>query len=213
MEAEQIIGPSGPEVPNSYTISLHPKDFERFAHFKVALQREVEKYLAKHARERGWQPVSSLRVQLTSDLSARQGRPSVLARMLDVADHEQGAAAAGDAPLERTRRQPRISSHAAVDGPGQAGGRAELVSETGERFFLGRPVVTIGRALENDVVIPDTRVSRFHAEIRRDADRYLLTDLGSTNGTEVGQRSIDRCGLRDGDAISLGGYRLTFRQH
>src|SRR5215210_5424929 len=58
MEEQQVIGPSGPEVPNSYTISLHPKDFERFARYQLALQRELQKYLARYARDRGWRPVS-----------------------------------------------------------------------------------------------------------------------------------------------------------
>jgi pSer/pThr/pTyr-binding forkhead associated (FHA) protein len=55
-------------------------------------------------------------------------------------------------------------------------------------------------------------VSRFHAEIRREAGRYRVRDLGSTNGTLVAEQPVDESELREGDTISLGGYPLTFRQ-
>src|SRR5919199_2643395 len=64
MEDQQVIGPDGPEVPNHYTISLHPDDFARFARFQVALQAEIANYLRRHAREHGWRPVSTVTVAL-----------------------------------------------------------------------------------------------------------------------------------------------------
>src|ERR671914_1284274 len=73
MEGQQFIGPSGPEVPNHYTISLHPGDFERFARFQVALQRELARYLEKYAAARGWRPVSDLVVMLEVDGAVRRG--------------------------------------------------------------------------------------------------------------------------------------------
>jgi hypothetical protein len=43
--------------------------------------------------------------------------------------------------------------------------------------------ITIGRTSNNDVVIPDTSVSRLHAYVRRDAGRWLVADAGSKNGS------------------------------
>jgi pSer/pThr/pTyr-binding forkhead associated (FHA) protein len=63
------------------------------------------------------------------------------------------------------------------------------------------------------VVIPDSRVSRFHAEIRRDGDRLVVYDLDSTNGTLVGGRPVQKHTLKDGDEISLGGYLAHIRVH
>ncbi len=51
-------------------------------------------------------------------------------------------------------------------------------------------VVRVGSADGNDLVIADGTVSRFHLELRRDAGRILATDLGSTNGTRIGNASF-----------------------
>ena len=210
MESEQFVGPTGPEVPNHYMIALHPKDFERFARFQVALQRELAGYLEKYARDRGWRPVSDIVVVLEVDGSVRRGRSRVVGQMLDTAAPAARGPSLVEQPIEATVRQPRVP----VPTPPQRSERstAVLVGPAGERFVLGRPVVRIGRALENDVVIADSRVSRFHAEIRRDAGRYVVRDLGSTNGTPVAEEPVDESELREGDTLSLGGYALTFRQ-
>lgn len=62
----------------------------------------------------------------------------------------------------------------------------------GHEFELEGDVVTIGRKAENDVALPlDLRVSRFHAQLTRNAaGQWELEDLDSTNGTFVGRRRI-----------------------
>jgi hypothetical protein len=212
MEEQQVIGPSGPEVPNSYTISLNPRDFEGFARFQVALQRELEKYLASYARDHGWRPVSEVRAELVADAAVSTGRLRVVARMIDVARNAQPPPPeASEVRLDQTvrlRRNPSVESAP----PAGAAVRASLVNEKGERFEIHHPVTRLGRALENDVVIPDARVSRFHAELRLEEGSFVLRDLGSTNGTWVADESIDEKRLRQGERISLGGFLLTFRE-
>jgi hypothetical protein len=209
MDEGQVVGPSGPEVPNNYTISLHPRDFERFARYQVALQGELQKYLVKYARDHGWRPIGDIAVALVVDSAVPPGRAQVLAQMLDAAGQVvEPSAKELDAPIEQTVRQQRVEApRRLADGVW-----GSLLNEDGEHFELVRPVVTIGRALENDVVIPDERVSRFHAEIRKESDRVVVADLGSTNGTWVAEETVDRRQLRHGESISLGGYRLKFRQ-
>lgn len=212
MEEQQIIGPSGPEVPNSYSISLNPRDFEGFARFQVALQHELEKYLASYARDHGWRPVSEVRTELVADAAVSTGRLKVDARMTDVARNPQPPfPEASDVRLDRTVR---LRRHAPVEPSAPAGApvRASLVNEKGERFELHHPVTRLGRALGNDVVIPDARVSRFHAELRLEDGAFVLRDLGSTNGTWVADEPIDQRRLREGERISLGGFVLTFRE-
>src|SRR5436190_5293938 len=63
---------------------------------------------------------------------------------------------------------------------------------------LEREQVTLGRALDADIRINDSRASRLHARITTELDeasgnqRYCLTDLGSTNGTILNGKRIDR---------------------
>jgi FHA domain/Domain of unknown function (DUF1707) len=69
----------------------------------------------------------------------------------------------------------------------------------------------VGRAPNCDCVVPEDCVSRRHAQLWRDGERWYLRDLGSRNGTRVnGVRVIEATEVRPGDRVSLGGaaYRL-----
>jgi DNA-binding winged helix-turn-helix (wHTH) protein len=75
---------------------------------------------------------------------------------------------------------------------------------TGEKIVIEQQPLTIGRGETCDVVIPDRQVSRQHARIRLEDDRYVLEDLGSKNGTFVnGQELPGPYPLQDGDEIQI----------
>jgi FHA domain/Domain of unknown function (DUF1707) len=72
----------------------------------------------------------------------------------------------------------------------------------------------VGRAPNCDCVLPEECVSRRHAQLWREGERWFLRDLGSRNGTRVnGMRVIESVEVRPGDRLSLGGaaYRLRSR--
>jgi hypothetical protein len=72
------------------------------------------------------------------------------------------------------------------------------------QWTLAKPVTSIGRWEDNDLVIQDRWVSRHHAEVRREKDRYVLHDLGSKNGTLInGKRISAPAALADGDQIQV----------
>ena len=76
----------------------------------------------------------------------------------------------------------------------------------GERIGLGGSGIRIGRGeKECEVVIPDPRISRLHAEVLRSGGRVLLVDRNSSNGTWVGGERVAHHELRDGDIINFGG--------
>ena len=82
----------------------------------------------------------------------------------------------------------------------------QSAGQSPQRWTLNRDVVRIGRGADNDIVLNDREVSRNHAEVRLEGDDYILTDLGSTNGTFVNdQRIIRPIRLRDGDRLSMAG--------
>jgi pSer/pThr/pTyr-binding forkhead associated (FHA) protein len=72
--------------------------------------------------------------------------------------------------------------------------------------------LTVGRGLNNDIILEDSRVSRHHAQLRYRARRFWINDLGSTNGTFINGEQIEEKALRDGDTISLGGLELIFKE-
>ena len=92
---------------------------------------------------------------------------------------------------------------------------AKLILLTGDEpqeFELG-PVNTIGRHPDNTVQILDRIISKEHAHVIQTPDqRYLLKDLGSLNGTYVGEERVSQHLLRDGEEITLGSTRLRYQE-
>lgn len=75
----------------------------------------------------------------------------------------------------------------------------------GKTFPLEGDVLTIGREASNQIAINDAEVSRKHSQLVLQGGKYVLTDLGSTNGTFVnGQRLTGQHVLQPGEVISLG---------
>jgi predicted component of type VI protein secretion system len=75
----------------------------------------------------------------------------------------------------------------------------------GKVFELAKDVMTIGRDVNNDLVINDSEVSRNHARLTSQSGGYLIEDLASTNGTFVnGQRLIGPKLLNSSDVVGLG---------
>ena len=78
-------------------------------------------------------------------------------------------------------------------------------------FELSGKHTSIGRSAGNDFVIDDTSISGTHAKIVADEDgSHAITDLGSTNGTQVNGQRIDQADLADGDNVILGHLVGTF---
>ena len=81
---------------------------------------------------------------------------------------------------------------------------------------LERAEVTLGRALDADVRVNDSRASRLHARVSTERDdatgevRYRLIDLDSTNGTILNGKAIDQAFLQDGDKFEVGDHLIRF---
>ena len=109
-------------------------------------------------------------------------------------------------------REPVAAEEAGEEEAEPAPTEREVVTLT----FEGRvhPItsrsVVIGRSRECDVRLADTNVSRRHAELHQDGATYWLVDLGSTNGTELNGKRVEREKLSDGDTITLGSTELVF---
>jgi hypothetical protein len=91
--------------------------------------------------------------------------------------------------------------------------QASLIGPGGQRTELPSDVLTIGRAPDNLLVLQDQQASSHHAEIRPNAQGYLLVDINSRNGTFVNeQRLLPQTPrlLFSGDVIRIGETRLTY---
>ncbi len=84
------------------------------------------------------------------------------------------------------------------------------IVEEGTRSELefDRPVVSIGRAIDNDVRVASTLVSRHHCRIESGGEGAWIIDLGSSNGTLVNGERVTRRLIELGDQIQVGPVRL-----
>ncbi len=88
-----------------------------------------------------------------------------------------------------------------------------IVVEEGIRteLDLPGPVITVGRALDNDIRLSNTRVSRNHSRIEARGDQAWVIDLGSANGTLVNGELITERRLFGGEEVIIGETFFRFR--
>ena len=136
-----------------------------------------------------------------------------------------GQAAAAAAPQPQAMPQQAVPQQAAntvmfagAGVPGQQpaqpqqASRACLIDTAANRAIdLASARVTLGRESRNDITIPDINVSRTHAEISLSPQgAWVITDLGSTNGTYVNGRAVASQPLNEGDHIAMGSTNFVF---
>ena len=199
MESNQTVSVRRILVPNTNRAVLNPQDFETFKPIRAEVEREMATYLAELAQERGFSMVEHPRVELVAD----SGVPR---RTIQVVAETQAAPAVSQSSDTQV-----IPTQAAAAPAARA--RLLLTTSSGTHVIpLDSTLMTIGRGLNNDIILEDARVSRNHAQLRYRSRRFWLTDLGSTNGTFINGEPVTERALRDGDVVSLGGLELTFRQ-
>src|SRR5258708_16997873 len=71
--------------------------------------------------------------------------------------------------------------------------------------------VRVGKAPDNDLVLPDDTVSRHHCELERRGDCVFVKDLGSTNGTRIGGSKITEALAPSGSVIRFGQVEVVVR--
>ena len=193
MDANQTIGVHDIWVPNHYVIRLSAEDHARFEQAEGRLSTELQQLVADGATERGWKLVGPPEVVFELDEELGRGEFRVDPSLVE----------GPDKPLT---------------GEMEAVGKAFLYlihqGQPTATYPLDKPAEVIGRMSDSDVVVNDPGASRHHAEIRTDGTgRYLLRDLGSTNGTSVNEQDITaEWELRPGDRITIGHTVLEFRR-
>ena len=212
MEEHKSFSVSRTYAPNEYRVFLSPRDRERFAGYEAALTAELAGYLLEHARRERLTLLSRPVIEFETDDRLGLGEFGIQTRVAQL-DEEPVSAPPEEEP--RSGRTMVYSSAERVAEPLEEQGRAraqtELMMNDGRRVVIGAEGATIGRGRQADVVLNDPNVSRRHAEIRPRGGSWVITDLESTNGSQLNGRRIDGPEvLRPGDEIELGASVLTF---
>jgi hypothetical protein len=200
-------------APNEFRVWMSADDYAKFSQMEAGLQREFSELVIEQAKQERWNLMGIPRItfheeesmgrgelRVEASLTADPDAPSrVYTREPDPAD----ASAARAVPVHTADRLGLVASGAKLVVMDDSGEDSETISITKE------PVV-IGRMSTNDVVLSDPNVSRRHAELRRAGDRWLLVDLGSTNGTTVNGKLAGEHELSHGDRLMFGSTKIRF---
>jgi hypothetical protein len=231
MEEHKASALSHTYVPNEYRVYLSPRDRARFADYEDALASELAGYLLEHARRERLTLVSKPVIAFETAEELGLGEFGIQTRTVrppgeaPVADElpvpEEPVQAPQPPPVPAQPAEPEAGRTMVYGAAGRIAEPLEehararqataLVILGGKRIIVGSGGATLGRSRQCDVVVDDPNVSRTHAELRPRGGSWVLTDLGSTNGSSVNGRRIDApTVVKPGDEIELGTATMKF---
>jgi hypothetical protein len=214
METQPTISAGRTYVPNRYRVQLHPVDYRAVAAQRSLWEREIAEFIIGICQERGYTLVNRPIVTITESAETPRRGIAIVATLQ--AGPTAGLDEVEQAPIQPTAAMPIVRPGAAPSRPGGSADPPSICLQVlngtmaGAELRFARPLITIGRELDNDAVIEDTRVSRHHAQLLFQHGRYIVRDLGSTNGTFVNAQLVEAMMLASGDRISLGGVEVQF---
>jgi hypothetical protein len=209
MDEHRVQSLSRTYVPNEYTVWLSPEDRDQFSGYQDELRRELSGYLLEHARRERIALVTSPQISFRTDDRLRLGEFGIQARLVRPSEDESQAPSQGDEGHTMVyTASDRLSQD--LREPDHRRGAARLRYE-GKTAVLRSNGGVIGRSRDCDVVLSDQNVSRRHAEVRPSGGKWIVKDLGSTNGVKVnGRRITGPQSLKPGDTIELGTSTIAF---
>ena len=168
-------------VPNQFEITLSSADFGRFKLIADRLNQELRNQAQAHATRQGYQFAGPLNISLAESSNIGIGQVYVKASSPDVAPAD-------------VEWMPRL----------------EVIGE-GLTFEIVKSRTSVGRDATSDIQINDTSLSRQHFEIVWDGKKAGIRDLGSTNGTFVGDARVSEQALPTDSVIKAGHKTFVFR--
>lgn len=196
MAEKKKVSVSATYVPNAFLFSLSKKDYEALTPVEDALVKELAAVARRAAASEGWKLLGPPIIRMAADHGLSKGTFQVDASVVQREDPE---AEAGP--------QTQLISMATT-----ADAELVLVGKQARTWPISKDLIVLGRADPCDVVVADPAVSRRHAEIRREGDEWVLIDLGSTNGSEVNGKRVNRHRLTHGDRLGFGETVFEFRR-
>lgn len=204
VEDHKAYAPDGTALaPTHYWVYLHPQDFALLIANRPTLADDLAEHVAGLARQAGL-------VLNEPPVIAVEPLLSVAPHSVRVEARWQPPETAAREPVSSTREMTAEEQALVYAASAETPARAFLIVDGQRHVELQTPVVSVGRALDNDVILEDPRVSRHHAQIRRRYGRYILYDLGSAGGTTINGYPVEECVLQAGDVISFAGVEVVY---
>ncbi|MBA3532517.1 MAG: DUF3662 domain-containing protein [Ardenticatenales bacterium] len=184
--------------PNLYEVKLSTEDAETFKSYEATLRQDLSDYLVDLAQRRGITLIGRPEIRLTPTPGMGRGDIQVQAQLVDASSDGH------------TRQFTQPFKAVDTDMPKEITASAwlELPDRT---IALNQPFMTMGRSIDNDIILEGDDVSRNHAQIKLKGGHYVVTDLNSANGTRVNGQKITECVLQNGDELCLAAICMTFK--
>lgn len=224
MEANLVLGTDRRVAPNVYSVALSPHDYARFQPNASWTQQYIASDLISIARDRGYLLMSRPVVRLFEDRALGTGEARVMAQLLDAQAMVQQGIELENGAVDETRSISATEAGLLEQELASARSRAQTASippawltlirpSRGQPMRLERQTIHIGRNTDNEIVVNDKRVSRFHAELRCENGQFVLYDLGSTNGVRINGAPAGRpMPLRNNDVLTVGSHEFIFQR-
>ena len=216
--------------PNVITVAVSSKDLENLSQ-DSRLPESLADQLARYIRNQGWHTVGPVVVRIAEESGLRTGQ----LRVSSLIDHEPEDDTGYDAiflesdgqedhMISRTQGNDEYSAEEAATSTfvrqetpdstsAEQGPAVNLLLQDGSSrtYHVHEGSNIIGRSNDAHLRLPDTGVSRQHAEITWDGQDAVLVDMQSTNGTTVNDTPVENWLLADGDVITMGHSHIEVR--
>ncbi|MGV0326741.1 DUF3662 and FHA domain-containing protein [Corynebacterium confusum] len=209
--------------PNVVLVGVSSKDLENLSQ-DPQIPQNLADQLSRFIRNSGWGLAGPVIVRIAEESGLRTGQ----LRVSSFIDHEPEEETGFDAIFHETETQEdQMNSNSADEAatttfirpdpedaePAASGPSVNLLLQDGSSrtYHVHEGSNIIGRSNDADLRLPDTGVSRQHAEITWNGQDAVLVDLQSTNGTTVNDTPIENWLLADGDVITLGHSHIEVR--
>ena len=182
-----------PTAPDLYRIQLHPEIATQFLTRSPDLTHRLALFIADLSEESGYLLAGRPQIQIipNPELSLVD---AVITAEFSTADSMPTK------PMQALKE---------TDEPRPTAPWLEIVG--GKAQPLNKSIINIGRETDNDIVIADAYVSRYHLQLRRRGGVYTLFDINSRGGARVNGAPVAERRLVHGDVISIGRTALIFK--
>jgi hypothetical protein len=217
MESERRVQSRKAYVPTDYRVLLNDADAAAMNTDMRALTRELAESLRLFARAHGYVLVAQPRVEIGSSATVPVSDVRVFAEPFTVPSNGPSAGALRPAHdvVPRPPAPPDLVGEptAVFAAPRAAAPKAQLAIRAPGHAVIRVPVrpgtLRIGRALDNDICLPDEKVSRHHGQMSVRLGMLVYTDMGSTNGSFLNGSAVTEIALGPGDVLQMGSSTVT----
>jgi len=181
-------------APDQYTIYMNPRVVDQLTQRQPGLPQALSEHMVELATSAGYRLNSPPLVRIVADPAMGTGKIGVTAAHARN-QHSTAVMKRVDPPPEaEAPRNPQLLINGHIELP------------------LTAPMITVGRSRDNQIVIDDPSVSRYHLQLRLRFGRYTLFDAQSQSGTYVNDVRVKEHRLHSGDVIRIGNTQLIYME-